>query len=262
MQLRTVIFALIVLAGAHSFILNIANSADDNSGKIDSTRAALEQWVETQRVLSKEKSGLALAKEMLQERIALVQREIDQQRSKIIEAEESIAEADEKRSEMIQENDQLKQASASLGETLVHLEDRTKHLIQRLPGPIQIRIKPLSQRLPDGSEEIKISVSERFQNVVGILNEVDKFNRDISVNSEVHELPNGASAEVSALYLGIGQSYYVGANGSVAGVGTVSDQEWAWKPDNDAAAQILQAIAILKNEQPASFVLLPVEIQD
>ncbi|MBZ0257309.1 DUF3450 domain-containing protein, partial [bacterium] len=121
---------------------------------------------------------------------------------------------------------------------------------------------PLSQRLPDGSEEIKISVSERFQNVVGILNEVDKFNRDISVNSEVHELPDGSSAEVSALYLGIGQSYYVGSNGSVAGVGTVSDQEWAWKPANDAAAQISQAIAILKNELPALFVLLPVEIQE
>lgn len=261
MQLRTVIFALIVLVGAHSFTLNIADSADDNSEKIDNTRAALEQWVETQRVLSKEKSDLALAKEMLKERIVLVKREIDQQRAKIKEAEASIAEADGKRTEMIEENDKFKQATSLLGNTLIKLEDRTKQMIQRLPEPIRVRIKPLSQRLTDTKEESKLSVSERFQNVVGILNEVDKFNRDISVNSEVHELADGTSAEVSALYLGVGQSYYVGSNGAIGGVGTASDQGWIWKPSNQAASQIAQAIAILKNEQAASFVLLPVEIQ-
>ncbi|MBZ0255862.1 hypothetical protein K8I31_07350, partial [bacterium] len=72
LQLRSGLYALVVLVGSFSFIPNGAISADDNAVKIDSTRAALEQWVETQRVLSKEKSDLALAKEMLQERIALI----------------------------------------------------------------------------------------------------------------------------------------------------------------------------------------------
>lgn len=245
-----------------SSISSVSISAEDNAEKIDTTRAALEQWVELQRVISKEKSELALAKEMLQERINLVQREIDSQRSKIKDAEASIAEADQKRTEMIDENEKLKQASASLTETLVNLEESTKGLIKKIPEPIQTRIKPLSQRLPEDGVESKLSISERFQNVVGILNEVDKFNRDISVNSEVHKLPNGTSAEVTALYLGIGQSYYVGSNGSVGGVGWGADDGWRWQPADDAASQINLAIAIMKNEQPASFVLLPIEIHE
>ena len=107
----------------------------------------------------------------------------------------------------------------------------------------------------------KLSLSERFQNVLGILNEVNKFNREIAVTSEVRTLADGTSAEVTALYVGIGQGYYVSADGKVAGVGSAAPEGWVWTPANDAAARVAKAIAILKNEQPASFVPLPVRVE-
>ncbi|MBI1387198.1 MAG: DUF3450 family protein [bacterium] len=251
----------LALLCAVCFIATGAISADKTTADIEATRTALEKWVENQRIISKEKRDLALSKEMLNERIGLIQREIDSLREKIGDAKKSIEETDKKKGELIEQNDKLKQASSSLESTLVSLEDRTKDLLKRLPAPIRERVKPLSQRLPDGSEEKKASIAERFQNVVGILNEVDKFNLDITVNSEVRDVEDGGSVEVTALYIGVSQGYYVSANGKYAGVGASSDDGWAWKPSNDAAPAIADAIAILKNEKVASFVQLPIEIK-
>lgn len=234
--------------------------AQGNSPGIEETRSALEKWVENERLISKEKRDLELKREMLNERIELVRREIETLREKIKDTEGSIAEADKKREELIAENEKLKEASTSLQSILVSLEDRTKELLGRMPSPIVERVKPLSQRLPKEGEETKLSLSERFQNVVGILNEVNKFHREITVTSEVRELPDGTSAEVTAVYLGIGKAFYAGANGQIAGVGTAEEDAWVWESNDDAAEQISQVIAILKNEQVAAFVRVPMEI--
>lgn len=239
----------------------LARAAENASVEIDAVRTSLEKWVEIQRIISLEKRDLALAKEMLNERIELVQREIDTLRDRISDAEKSVAETDRKRSDLMVENNRLKISSASLTATLASLENRTRQLLGRLPEPIRERVKPLSQRLPEPSSETRLSISERYQNVVGILNEVNKFNREITITSEVRTLPDGTSAEVTALYLGIGQAFYSGANGKIAGIGTVMDQGWDWKPANESAAEIAQIIAILNNERVASFVQVPVEIR-
>lgn len=242
-------------------VSSAAISTSKSTNDIENTRANLEKWIETQRVISKEKHDLVVAREMLNERIELVQHEIKSLQDKIEDAKDSIDEADKKRDEMMRENEKLKNASESLTVILVSLEDRVKQLLKRLPDLITERVKPLSQRLPDDTLTTKLSVSERFQNIVGILNEVDKFNRDISVTSEVITLEAGNSVEVTALYIGIGQGYYASANGKIAGIGTASPQGWVWKPANEAANQIGDVIAILKNEKVASFVQLPIEIQ-
>lgn len=228
---------------------------------IEEAREAIERWVETKRIISKEKNDLVLAKEMLNERISLVQNEIDSLREKINEAEKSIAEADKKRNELFTENETLKEASSALGSTLQTLEERTNQLMKQVPKPLQEKLKPLSQQIPDKPEETKLSISQRFQNVVGILNEVNKTNLEISVVSEVRTVEDGNSAEVTTMYLGIGQAFYVGANGNIAGIGVPTKDGWEWTPANESAQQISNAIAIINNEQVASYVQVPVKIQ-
>jgi hypothetical protein len=228
---------------------------------IDNVRSALEQWVETRRVISKEKQEWELGREMLNERIELVQRQITSLREEITKAKASISEADEKRIELVKENDELKSAGQTLAGIVTDLETRTQGLVKRLPDPIRDRIKPLTQTLPENPAETSLSLALRFQNVLGILNEVNKFNRGIEMTSEVRTLPDGTVAEVTALYVGLGQAYYVGANGTIAGVGRPSEDGWTWEPANDVAAQVAEAVAILKNEKGASFVLLPVTVQ-
>jgi FtsZ-binding cell division protein ZapB len=241
------------------FILPVCAATADRE-QIEDTRSKIEKWIETKRLISQEKRDLELAKEMLSERIKLVQREITALQGKMDDAQKSIDEVDNKRAGMVEENEKLKQSSSALTEVLFSLEERTRQLLKRLPDPICQRIKPLSQRLPEQSGQTKLSVSERFQNLVGILNEVDKFNREITVTSEVRNLHDSTTVEVATIYLGIGQAFYASADGRIAGIGTASDEGWIWKSQNEASAQIADVIAILKNEKVASFVKLPIEI--
>jgi FtsZ-binding cell division protein ZapB len=249
-----------VLTSVLCLLTSGAVAAEPQSG-VDGVRSALEKWVETRKVISLEQRDWALGKEMLNERIELVQQEMDSLKAKQAEAQDSISDADQKRAGLLEENDKLKAASVALNDTVLTLEQRTLKLLARLPDPIRERVKPLSQRVPANGEETKLSLAERFQNIVGILNEVNKFSREITLTSEVRSLPDGTSAEVTALYVGIGPSFYANANGKLAGTGTPSESGWVWTPANDAAPQIMEAIAILKNEQVASFVQLPVEIK-
>ncbi len=255
-RMRNAAVATVFVMGTQAWTVS-ANTRDS----IDSVRVTLEKWVETRRVISKETQDWTLGREMLHERIALVQREIASLREKIGQAEASISDADQKHAELVAENDTLKTASETLAGIVARLEARTVVLIQRLPDPIRERIKPLSQALPEDANDTDRSLSQRFQNVIGILNEVNKFHREITVTSEVRTLPDGSVAEVAAVYVGLGQAYYIGANGSAAGVGRPSADGWTWEAAEEAVDEIDRAIAILKNEQGASFVPLPVKVE-
>jgi hypothetical protein len=46
----------------------------------------------------------------------------------------------------------------------------------------------------------------------------------------------------------------------VAGIGTPSPEGWVWKPANEAARAIADAVAILENEKVAEFVRLPIRM--
>lgn len=228
--------------------------------QVDDTRASIESWVETRRVISAEKRDWALGKELLVERIELVKREIDTLRGRIKSAEESIAEADGKREELVAHKESLEQASQSLAATVATLETRTSTLLARLPDWLRDRVRPLSQRFPEDPQETELPLSERFQNVVGVLDSINKLNRQITVTSELRTLPDGTTAEVTALYIGVGKGYYVTGDGKAAGIGTSTDAGWSWTPANDAAPQIAKTIAIQQDELGPEFVPLPMQI--
>lgn len=237
------------------------NSQSTNAENIERTRTSIEKWVETRRIISKERQDWALGKEMLSERIELVQREIEALEGKIKETQKSISDADKKRVELVDENEALKDAAQALADMVTAFETRTLALNKRLPDPLRERLKPLSQRIPKETTETKLSLSQRFSNVVGILNEINKFNREITVTSEMRILPDGGSAEVTAVYVGLGQAYYTGANGTIAGVGRPAQDGWHWDPANEFATEISDVVSILKNEKVAGFVPVPVKIQ-
>jgi Protein of unknown function (DUF3450) len=229
--------------------------------RVETTRAVLGKLVEIRGMIETTRREWAVDKEMLKDRIDVVKRAIESLRERIADAETSITEADKKRADLAAQSERLKKASAALADAVTPLETRTRQLLRRLPEPICEQVKPLSQRIPADPTQSKVSLGERFMNIVGLLNAVNKFNRQIIVTSELRKLADGATAEVATLYVGIGQAYYVSAKGDAAGFGTATEEGWVWTPDKHAAPNIATAIAILQNEQPAGFVQLPIKIR-
>jgi hypothetical protein len=224
-------------------------------------RATLEQWRETQALVSKEARDWAVAKDALAARSDLIKREIVALQKRTAEAEASIAAAEQKRGELQAENDVHKATLATLEQRIGALEQRLSQTLGRLPEPLREKIKPFSQRLPKPGETPGAPLTDRYAAVVVVLNELHKWNREVTVANEVRAQPDGSNVEVAVLYAGLGQAWYVGGKGQVAGYGGPTADGWRWTVRNDLGPAILQAIAVWKNEQPAAFVKLPVQVQ-
>jgi hypothetical protein len=239
-----------------------AGAADepDVGARIESTRDVLDRWVETRRIISEEAREWALGKDILESRIDVVKRDLAAAKERVVETEKSITDADRKRAELVDQSEKLKSASAELAATASALETRVKDLVRRLPDPIRDKIKPLSQRLPADSAKSELPVAVRFQNLVGIVNEVNKFAREITMTSEIRSLADGSSSEVTVVYIGIAQAYYAGSGGKIAGFGSAGPEGWTWTAANEMAPQVSKLVAILKNESPAEFVPLPLKV--
>jgi hypothetical protein len=237
-----------------------ASVQDASIEKVASARTALEKWVETRRLVSKERRDWALGREILLDQIALREREIAGLRESIGRAEDELESTDEKRAGVEQRAAALRATAASLKERVTGAETRLRALLVRLPEHVLEHLEPITQKLPEDPNTTEVSLSTRYRNVIGILNEINKFQREVSLTSEVRELRDATTAEVAAFYLGIGQGYYVTPQADAAGIGAATASGWAWKPANDAAAAISHAVKILNGEQTAEFVQLPVRI--
>lgn len=253
------VIAALLLTGAAAAVALGASAPQDRSA-VDDVRTTLEQWVETRRLIAEERQSWALAERTLADEIALLEDSIATLRESIETARAEVSETDTKRAGLVAEQERLQAASAGLDELVVDLEARTRAVLAVIPPPILEDLAMMIEQLPGEDGETRLSVAERFRNVVYILGQVNKFNREVKVTSEVRDLGDGSEAEVTALYLGIGQSYYVTADGRAAGVGRPTAEGWQWTPRNEAAAAIAEAIRVYRVERPAVFVGLPVEL--
>lgn len=238
-----------------------AQEAAAGSGALQEARDTLARWVETQRILAKEKKEWREAQDVLDQRIALLEGEISSLQGNIAEARRSREEVDGKHRDLAERKERIGSASEVLADEIGPLESRIRKILPSLPEPLRLRVSPLVGRLPPPSGETRMSLSERYQNAIGILNEIGKFNGTVTVATEVRDLPGGTAAEVETLYLGLAQAYYVTDRGDVAGIGVPSPDGWTWTPANDLAGKISRAIAILHDEQVPDFVGLPVRLQ-
>jgi len=251
------------LSAAALGTLSLTALAADPVGQniIEGARSALDRWVETRKLISQEQRDWTLGRELLQDRIGMIEREIQSLRERLAEAQKNISGADVKRDELVAESDALKALGAEREAVVASLESRVQALLPRLPEPLKRMLEPLTRLLPAPDAATKPALAERYRNAIGILNEVNKFNRTITVASEVREIAGGSSVEVTTVYVGIGAAYYVGSKGTIAGVGSAGENGWTWSPANEAAPTIASMVRILANEDVATFVKLPLDVR-
>lgn len=223
-------------------------------------RDILEKWMEARRLISETRQEWKVARQLMAERYELMQKEVEVLKEKKVQAEKDIGDGDKKLAELTEQNEELKSSTAGLKDTVAALESKLVTIVASAPVPIQERVRPLSQRIPAASQETKLSLSERFQNIIGIMNELNKFNKEILVTSEVRDLSDGTKAEVSVMYLGLGQAYYCN-QGGIAGVGYGGSNGWIWAQSNSIAQAVADAMAVYRNEKAAAYMMLPLEVQ-
>ncbi len=240
-------------------------SSEEEQADLELAKAALKEHYEYQRTITRERNDWKLGKEMLESRIDLLAAQIKQRQSDAKEQTEKISEVDEKKGKLAGENDELTKVQNLQIEKVEALERRVQKLVPVLPKPLRSKIQPLLDMLPEPGKErkdIKASVGERFQNAIGVLNEINKFHSAISIETERREVSGGRTAEVQTIYFGLSKAYYagVGEMASEGGVGTPAADGWKWTPLPDEALEISRMIKMVSNEEVAGYVPLPVNI--
>jgi hypothetical protein len=254
------VFALLACTAASLQAQGGEVAAQGKAPSLDETRLTMGKWIETQQIIAKERKEWQQGKEILQGRLELVKKEVGTLTEKIQAASASVAESNKKKSELQAENEQLKAVQAELTKVVSGLEVELRKLWKQIPEPIQQKLQPLWQRVPEDPAKSRAHLGERFQNLLGILNEINKANNEMTVAYEVRNLANGKPAEVRAVYIGLTNGYYVSASGE-AGVGHPTADGWSWQPANALASSVLMALEILQGKQSPAFVPLPVKIQ-
>lgn len=224
----------------------------------EDARQSLEKLLETQRLVSKEENDWLVGRELMQGRVDLLRRESETLRERIEQTNRDRAETEAKLAELRAQNEALKQGAKPLQDDIRKLESRVRGLLPRTPESVRQRVAPLSQRI---MVETKAGLSERYQNVVGVLNELNKTAREVSVASEIRTLLDGRQVEVTVFYIGLSQAYYLNERSRVAGIGKLGDYgQWAWEEHNDSVDAIAAILGVYRGERPAVYVPIHVAI--
>jgi hypothetical protein len=236
-------------------------AAEADSGQsLDAARSTLEKWIETQSIISREKKDWQQGKEILVSRIEAMKKEIARVEEGLEETRAGKSESDDAAARLAAERRAITDITDSLAAHLGELETRVRALYRLLPEPLKEKLEPLYQRMPEDPATARVSVAERFQNVLGILNEMNRLNSEVTVASEIRPLSDGRPSEVRTIYVGLGQAYFVSAGGE-AGVGRPSNDGWTWRANNAIAPDINMVLEILQSTSSPKFVPLPVDIR-
>jgi hypothetical protein len=226
---------------------------------VETTRAVLEQWIQTRQITSQAKSDWRLEQSMLTDTQALLRAELQRLQSSLTEMQESATAADQQRAQLNARKEAMQGATTMITTHIGTLEAQLQNIIPTLPAPLIEQIQPLIRRLPHDPANPALQLGERVQTIVAILSEADKFNRTLTQSSEARAI-DGKLIEVRTLYWGLAMAYYVDASGAYAGIGFPSKDGWQWPQVAGAGPQIKQLLDVYSGSGAIQFVELPAQI--
>jgi hypothetical protein len=233
---------------------------------LELSRELLGKYYETEKLLGQEQADWRLGKELLANRVELMEAQLKELVTKTAEEKGKITESDTERMTLDKQNQELTKSFEQQVKAVEELEERVRRLWVRLPEVLQSKVGGQYERLPKKDTprpDIKSSVGERFLNALAILNEATKFHGDVMIVNERRKLKSGKELEVETIYFGLAVGYFAGADltNPVAGMLLPGEKGWETVEVPEAAVQISDVIAMQKSAKLAGFVPLPIEVR-
>ena len=227
---------------------------------ITDSKSEVKRWIEARKTLQCTERDWKVEQETLKQSIQLLEKELEILDREIAKLEAGATEGATRRRELGERQTALTNTAESVSERLKALEERLTRLAAVFPRPLTEKTKPLLRRLWTSGPQTNPSLGQRLQAMLGILNEVDKFNSSLTLTGELRRI-DGKQVQVETLYLGLSQAYYVDRSRQRAGVGVPTIDGWEWTPRNELAEAVTHALLVYRNEHPAEFITLPVTLK-
>lgn len=231
-----------------------------NASLLEDTTNTLEQWVETERLLSEAQAEWETEKASMENLISIYTEEIASLTGIIEAAEKDTSAAEARRSALLEQDAAVKGIEADLVRAIIEVEKNLKSLQAILPPPLLEELGPTFKTLPEDPENSKLAVGQRIQPVAAILTQVQKFNQTVNLFEGFREFEEGSTVQTEMVYFGLGVAFYVDQANEHAGVAFPGPDGWQWTDDNSLAATVRSFIDIYKGTQQARYIEIPVNV--
>jgi len=225
------------------------------------TRSTLEQWFEANQLISKTKTDWRADKELLERTIDLHERELQAIEEQMSGISTNNTQVEKERLETEATLAASQEALDAARTFASGFEAAIQKLVPRLPGPLRDILKKDLARIPADPVNTRMLAAERMQILVGLLNEMDKFNNALNVFSERRKNTNGEEIAVETVYVGLGAAYFVNESGDFAGMGSPGPDGWEWNIKPELAPTVREVLMVYRSERTAQFITLPVVIR-
>ena len=227
------------------------------------SRELIKQWVQTERLISEEKTSWQVEKQQMQDLLEIYQQELKLLNEELDVAGSSADLIDENKEKLESGLAQYREAKLMLRSSMASLVPRMQKLVGRFPAPL---VEELSSDIDlISSPQALDKPRDILKSIIAILNAAGSFNRTLTLAEETRILANGKKITVSVLYLGLCRAYYAADVGPLAGTGvpaaTAATGGWLWTEDGDIADQVRRTIAVHKKSAQPQLVELPVQLQ-
>jgi hypothetical protein len=221
---------------------------------VETVEQAATQWVktraETSRIQTEWSSQQQLLESMvngLTERAQTLENKRDYLQAKTAKDREEIAQLETTNKATTDAMDAMETHLRELDAQLLQLRPS---LPPRLSEALELSYRSLAAK--------ELTVSERMQLTMTVLNRCVQFNRSITCEEEVLKLGGAGNGQlVDVIYWGLSHGYALDRTTGSAWFGSPGAQGWQWEPVADGAKPVGQLIAIYRSKGEPDFVAVP-----
>ena len=253
------IISISLLAGAVC-LAQQKNDEGDPEVNPSGTRELIKQWVQTERIISEEKTAWQVEKQQMQDLLEIYTKELALISEELDAAGGAAELIDTSKEKLESDLAQYREAKRILSSSMARLVPQMRNLMQRLPTPLKEELSADIDFInTDGALDKPRDV---LKSIIAILNAAGNFNRTMTLTEETRSLASGKKITVNVLYLGLCRAYYAADTGSLAGIGEPSSKGgWSWSEDENIADQVRTTIAVYRQSTQLQVVELPVQLQ-
>lgn len=244
--------------------LSISPSSEaQQSEQLDSSAAELKtvisERIKTQRQIAQSKSQWRADKSTLEFDLSRMKDELKFFKDSIQSLQSNESASLIERDQLLSQKSALEEIEKVWKERLPRLEKRVLQLAQRFPDPLARKVAPALKRIQPGSQTTS-GFNSRLQAIVAIIGEADQFHSSVQMHNQMIELNGKESYQVTVIYVGLTQAFFVNEKGDLAGYGKPGSSGWTWEAQNKLGSRVQELIRIHQGELAPNWKNMPIEI--
>ena len=231
--------------------------------EIPELEAMVGRWLDTRSEITAERMAWQEQERQLKEELALLETERTRLAAEVAAHQAETTGRDREEGGAVEESERLQAALDATVPVLQRAESELRAWEKRVPAGLRPELEPLFAALPATEEAAsRASLGERGQRVVALLAGLETIQARIHVAAETLPAPDGTRRRVDALYLGLARGFAVSADNRWAAVGEPGPDGWSWSERPDLAPSARAAIQMVRREEVAGLVPLPLRAPD